>query len=187
MRRTTTEGKAKLYETQVVALENKKTSLEVSLKTTVEQKIDIEPLKKHALTLRSKIHQMHLQMVEERLKVQQVDIRLEEIKKMASYFLDRTHDILEALQGGMTWLETNKEPPADIPIKYLGAIKLEYDLIEFSSKAAEELVKTIRRMKSACAEFYRKVLLTYKLCHTCAKRKLEEFPDNEIFLKQLQE
>ena len=78
----------------------------------------------------------------------------------------------------MTWLETNKEPPMDIPIKDLEMIKLEYDVIEFASKATEELVKTIRRTKSACAEFYRKVLLTYNWCHTSAKRKLEELPDH---------
>ena len=78
-------------------MENQKNSLGVSLKTAMEQKADIEPLKKHALTLRNKIHQMQLQMAEESLKVQQVEIRLEEIINMASYFLDRTHDILEAL------------------------------------------------------------------------------------------
>ena len=63
----------------------------------MEKKTYIEPLKKHAITLRNKIHQMQLQMVEERLKVQQVEIRLEEIISTASYFLDRTQDILEAL------------------------------------------------------------------------------------------
>ena len=64
---------------------------------------------------------------------------------------------------------------------------MEYELIEFASKAVEELVKTVRRTKSACAEFYRKVLLTYNRCQTFAKRKLEELPDHEMFLKQLQE
>ena len=43
------------------------------------------------------IHQMQLQMVEERFKVQQIDIILEEIVSTASYFLDRTQDILENL------------------------------------------------------------------------------------------
>ena len=87
----------------------------------------------------------------------------------------------------MTWLETNKEPPADISIKYLETIKLEYELIEFASKAAEELVKTVRRTKGVFAEFCRKVLLTYNRCHTSARRRLEEFPNHERFLKQLQE
>ena len=40
------------------------------MKTTLEQKIDVEPLKKHARALRNKINQMQLQMVEERFKVQ---------------------------------------------------------------------------------------------------------------------
>ena len=78
----------------------------------------------------------------------------------------------------MAWFRTNKDPPADIPIKDLETIKLEYDLIKFASKAVEELVKTIRKMKSACAEFCRKVLLTYNWCQTSAKRKLEELPDH---------
>ena len=85
----------------------------------------------------------------------------------------------------MTWLETNKEPPMDIPIKDLETINMEYDLIEFASKAVEELVKTIRRTKSACAEFYWKVLLTYNQCQNSTKRRLEELPNHEIFLKQL--
>ena len=97
VQRTTAEGKAKLHETQVVALEDQKNSLEASLKTTMEKKVDVEPLNKHALILMNKIHQMQIQMVEERLKVQQVEIRLEEIISTASYFLDRTQDILEAL------------------------------------------------------------------------------------------
>ena len=87
----------------------------------------------------------------------------------------------------MTWLETNKEPPTYMPIKDLETVKLEYDVIEFASKAAEELVKTIRRTKSACAELCRKFLLTYNRCQAYAKRKLEQLPDHEMFLKRLQE
>ena len=56
--KTTTEGKAKLYETQIVALEEEKSSLAASLKSAMEEKVDIEPLKKHALMLRRKIHQI---------------------------------------------------------------------------------------------------------------------------------
>ena len=33
----------------------------------------------------------------------------------------------------------------------------------------------------------KEVLLTYNRCQTSAKRRLEEFPDHEGFLKQLQE
>ena len=86
----------------------------------------------------------------------------------------------------MTWLETTKEPPADAPTKDLETIKLEYELIEFRSKATEELVKAVWRTKGVCAEFYRKVHITYNRCQTSAKRRLEELPDHERFLKQLQ-
>ena len=61
----------------------------------------------------------------------------------------------------MTWVETNKESPIDISIKYLEMIKLEYELIEFARKEAKEIVKAVRKTKSACAEFSRRVLLTY--------------------------
>ena len=55
---TTIEGKAKLYETQTVALEDQKSSLAASLKTAMEWRVDIEPLRKHAIMIRKKIHQM---------------------------------------------------------------------------------------------------------------------------------
>ena len=87
----------------------------------------------------------------------------------------------------MSWLETNKEPPADVPIKDLETVKMEYELIEFGSKAAEELVKTIRRTKAVCAAFYRKVLLTYNHFQTATKNRLEELSGYEGFLKLLQE
>ena len=85
------------------------------------------------------------------LKVQQVETRLEEIVSTTCYFLDRIQDILEILQGHLTWLETTKEPPTDAPINDLETVKLEYELIEFGSKAAEELVKAVRRTKGVCA------------------------------------
>ena len=49
-----------MYESQIVALEEQKNSLAASLKTAMEQKDDVEPLKRHALMLRKKIHQMQL-------------------------------------------------------------------------------------------------------------------------------
>ena len=87
----------------------------------------------------------------------------------------------------MTWVEINKESHTDIPIKDLETIRSEYELIKFASKATEELVKTVRKTKSACAEFCRRVLLTYNRCHISVSRILKVFPEHEIFLKQLQE
>ena len=56
----TAEGKAKLYETQIAALKDEKSSLVASWKSTTEQKVYIEHLKKNSLMLRRKIHQIHL-------------------------------------------------------------------------------------------------------------------------------
>ena len=108
-------------------------------------------MKKHTLALRGKIHQMQLQITKEMLKVQQVETRLKEIVSTTSYFLDRTRDILEILQEHLNWLETTKELPADAPIKDLETVKLEYELIEFERKAAEELVKAVQRNKGVSA------------------------------------
>ena len=83
-------------------------------------------------------------------------------------------------------METTKEPPADAPIKDLETVKMEYKLIEFGSKETEELVKAVQRTKGVCTEFCRKVLTTYNRCQTFSRRMLEEFPDHEGFLKQLQ-
>ena len=61
-------------------------------------------------------------------------------------------------------METTKEPPSNAPIKDLERVKLEYELIEFSSKAMKELVKEVQRIKGVCTEFCRKVLTTYNRC-----------------------
>ena len=85
------------------------------------------------------------------LKVCQVEIRLDEIVSIASYFLERTEDILEILQGCLTWLQITKEPPTNTPIKDLEIVKMEYELIDFGSKTTEEFVKAVRRTKGVCA------------------------------------
>ena len=93
VQKTNAEGKDNLYETQIAALEDQNNLLAASLKSTMEYKFDIEPLKNHAIMLRKNIHQIQLQIAEEIFKFQQIDIRLEELVSTASYFLDRTQDI----------------------------------------------------------------------------------------------
>ena len=47
----------------------------------------------------------------------QIDGRLEEILDTASYFVDRSQDILEVLTARMARLESNEETPAELPSK----------------------------------------------------------------------
>ena len=58
-------------------MEAQKGSLEVLLKVENEQRMDIDPLTKHAFMLRNKIYQMQLQIADEMLKVRQVEAELE--------------------------------------------------------------------------------------------------------------
>ena len=45
----------------------------------------------------------------------------------------------------------------------------------------------MKKTKNACAEFCRRVILTYNRCQTSAVKRLEVLPEHEMFLKQLQE
>ena len=110
-------------------MEAQKASLEVLLNAKNEQRMDIEPLIKHALMLRNKIYQMQLHIADEMLKVRQVEARLEEILGIPSHFKEKTRDVLEILQGRMTWLQTTKEPPSNAPIKDSKRVNMEYELI----------------------------------------------------------
>ena len=115
-------------------MEAEKSSLEVLLKVENEQRTDVAPSTKHALMLRNKIYKMHIQIVDEVLKVRQVEARLEEISGIASQFKYKTEEVMEILQGNLTWLETTKEPPANAPIKESERVKLEYELIGLGTK-----------------------------------------------------
>ena len=60
-------------------------------------------------------------------------------------------------------------------------------LIEFSSNVVEEFKKTMKKTKTACAKFCRRVLFTYNRCQTFAEKRLEVLPKHELFLKHLQD
>ena len=91
------------------------------------------------------------------------------------------------MQGRMDWVEANKKYPVDILVKDQETINQEYKLIEFVGNASEELKKIVKKTQSACAEFCRRVLLTYNRCHTSAANILEALLEHEMFLKHLQD
>ena len=94
----------------------------------------------------------------------QIDGRLEEILETSSYFMDRSQDVLEVLTARMARLENNEETPAELPSKDKQALKRDYDLIEFSINTAEDFKKIVKKMKGACTEFFRRLLITYNRC-----------------------
>ena len=83
----------------MAGLEAQNISLEVLLKETNEQRIDITPLTKHAFFLRSNIYQMKVHIIGEVFKGKQVEDRLQEISATATELKDKTQDVVEVIQG----------------------------------------------------------------------------------------
>ena len=63
----------------------------------------------------------------------------------------------------------NEETPADLPSKDQQALRKDYDLPEFSINTAEEFKKAVKKTKGACAEFSRRLLITYNHCQVEAE------------------
>ena len=134
-------------------LEAQNSSLEVLLKVANEQKTDLTPLTKHTLMLRGKIYQMQFQIMEEVLKIRQVEAQLEEISVIGTQFKDKTQNVIEIIQGRLSWLETTKEPTENTPVKDSERVQLEYELIGFRNKASKKLIEAVNKTKDQCMEF----------------------------------
>ena len=157
---------------QVAVLEGHNASLTTSLKDDMEQKIDFQPWKEHVVAQRRKIHHLQMCVEEGRCKLLEIDSILEEILDTTSYFLDKYQDILEIPTRRIVWVETNEEPPIELPVKDWYILKQDYDLLDFAINIAEEFKKTIKKKTGACAEYCRRVLVTYNRCQVSAEKKI---------------
>ena len=61
-------------------------------------------------------------------------------------------------------MEANEEIPVELPLKDQQALRQDYDLLEFAINTAEESKKAVKKTKGACAEFFRRLLITYNHC-----------------------
>ena len=116
------------------------------------------------MTQKTKMLQLQTAVEKERCRVLQIDGRLEEILETASYFVDRSQDILEVLTARMARLENNEETLANLPSKDQPALKRDYNLVEFSINTAEDFKKAVKKTKGLCTEFFRRLLITYNRC-----------------------
>ena len=121
----------------------------------------------------------------ERCKVLQIDNRLEEILETSSYFVDRSQDVLEVPTARVTRLKNNEETPVELPSKDQQALKRDHDLLEFAINTAEDFKKAVKKMKGACIDFFRSLLITHNRCQIEAERRLEVFPDHNSFVEML--
>ena len=59
-------------------------------------------------------------------------------------------------------------------------------MLEFAINTPEEFKKVVRKMKQACAEFFRRLLITYNRCQVAVEQRIEDFPDHNSFVEILQ-
>ena len=85
-----------IYESNATYVKELKEQLEVAK----EQQVDLQPTKEHIQAQKAKVLHLQTALEEERCQILQVDSRLEEILETASYFVDRSQDILEVLPPG---------------------------------------------------------------------------------------
>ena len=100
----------------------------------------------------------------------------------SSYFVDRSQDVLEVLTARMARLKNNEETPAELPSKDQQALKRDYDILEFAINTTEDFKKAVKKKKGACAEFFRRLLITYNRCQTEADQRLDVFLDHNSFV-----
>ena len=65
------------------------------------------------------------------------------------------------------------------------SLQIEYDIMNFSSKASERLIDAVKKTMEKCMEFYKKMLTTHNRCQTSSAKRLQEFPAHEEHLKYL--
>ena len=134
---------------------------------------------------KAKVLYLQIALEEERCQVLQIDGRLDEILDTASYFVDRSQDILEVLNSRITRMEDDKEVPAELVVKDKQALKQDHDLIEFAVNTAEDFQKNVKKTKGACTEFFRRALVAYNCCQAKAGQRLQEFPTHDAFAEML--
>ena len=127
---------------------------------------------------------MQVQIAEEVFKIRQVEDRLQEISTVATTFKERTQDIVEILQGQLTWLETNTVHLENMPEKCPKKLQIECDIVNFSNRAVERWIEAVGKTTNKCAEFFRKMLITHNKCLTPSAKRLQEFLEHEEHLKQ---
>ena len=85
----------------------------------------------------------------------------------------------------MERLENNEEAPTELPSKDRQALKQDYDLLDFSINTAKEFKKAVRKTKGACTKFFRRLLITYNRFQVEAERRMDAFPNHNLFVEIL--
>ena len=101
--------------------------------------------------------------------------RLQEISVISTDFRTRTQQIVEIIQGQLTWLETNAQLLENAPQKSTENFQIEYELMDFRSTAAARLTVVVRKTLDKCMEFYKRVITMHNKCQTSTAKRLQDF------------
>ena len=72
---------------------------------------------------------------------------------MATTFKDRTQEIVETLQGQLTWLETTTEHLENTAVKSPQKLQTEYDIVNFSIRVVERLMEAVEKTMKKVQNF----------------------------------
>ena len=81
------------------------------------------------------------------------------------------------------WIETNEETHAELPTKDRHSLNQYYELLEFAINTAEEFKKTMKKMRGACVEYCRRVLVTYNKCQVATEQRLDAISEHDLFIE----
>ena len=93
----------------------------------------------------------------------------------------------ELVQSQLTWIGANSVFPKHMPQKIAGELKMELELLNFSNKATVRLNTTIEKIVEKCKDFYKKMCTTHNRCQDSVATQVQEFPNREKNLKNLQD
>ena len=87
----------------------------------------------------------------------------------------RTLEIAENIQEKLTWKETNVELPTHMPQKTPKDLKIEFELMDFSSEAVAILTVGVGKNLEKWMDFYKRMITTHNRCQTSAQKGSRNF------------
>ena len=138
--------------------------LEKQLKIANEKQPGITPFRSQSYLLQRKINQVQLKLLEEIYKIKQIEVRLKEIENDLSEFRKILSEFIELMQSQLAWIGTNSFFPDNMPQNTIGELKMELELLDFSSRATERLNTAVEKTIEKCNVFYKKMCMTHNKC-----------------------
>ena len=104
--------------------------------------------------------------MEEVYKIKQEETRLQDISIILIDFRTRLLEVTEKVRGKLTWIEANEAFPEHFPQQTTQILRIELELIEFSSKSALRLTTGVENTLERCVDFFKRMCTMHNKVHT---------------------